>query len=143
MTTLEVIPPREPLGLAWVTAGGYHSKEAVPQPRPGQKKWNKLWFWTLFQFHWIPRWFGFQTDCLSVEASLTPSPGRRSLQRLTLSSSPEDTYLQRPKTSSCPCARCGAAPGPWASGSAACTLCIEQTRKQGWPLSGQCQTPAL
>lgn len=114
MATLEVISGHEPLGLAWVTAGGYHSKEAVPQPRPGQKKWNKLWFWTLFRFHWIPRWFGFQVDCLSLAASLTLSPGQRRLQRLTLSSGPENPYLQdlRPLPAPVHAAGLLLAPGP-------------------------------
>ena len=82
----------------------------VPQLPPGQKKWNKLWFLILFQFHWIPRWFWFQVDCWSSESPLTPSPGQSSLQWLTLSSSPVNRCFQRPATCSRPCSHCRDAP---------------------------------
>ena len=105
------LPPPPPLPPEKCPGLVGESCAAVPQPPPGQKKWNKLWFLILLQFHWIPRWFWFQLDCWSSEAPLTPSPGQRSLQWLTLSSSPVNRCFQRPATSSRPCLHCRDAPG--------------------------------
>lgn len=78
-------------------------------------------------FRWVPRWFRFQIDCLSLEASLAPPPGaekpailhmNRALWTLVFI-----TEKKRPKSTS--------------------SVHRGRPLKLGWPPSEQCQMPAV
>lgn len=92
----------------------------------------------------LEKWFGFQSDCLSLETSLTTSLGQGSLQWLNLKQQPCGWVLppsrgREPRPLPSPPNVVGLLLAPWTSAHFACGI----PRKEGWPPSEQYQMLAL